>query len=132
MSKAILCVDDEKIIITSLVNQLRERFGESYIYEMAMSGEEALEIIDELVESSVSVILVISDWLMQGMKGDELLIEVHRRYPGTLNIMLTGQADWSAIQNAKDNADLKAYVAKPWVKDHLMDKISMLLEGNGL
>lgn len=127
--KAILCVDDEKIIINSLVNQLRERFGEKYICEMAMSGEEALEIIDELVEQYVSVILVISDWLMQGMKGDELLIEVHRRYPGTLKVMLTGQADWSAIQNAKDNADLKAFFTKPWVKDQFLDKISMLLEG---
>ncbi len=129
MSKAILCVDDEKIIIVSLIEQLRERFGNQYLYEMAMSGEEALEIIDEMVEFGVSVILIISDWLMTGMKGDELLIRIHQKYPNTVKVMLTGQADTKAIDNARENADLKAYIAKPWDKNILMDKIGSLLEG---
>lgn len=128
MKKAILCVDDEKIIIKSLREQLYERFGDKYIYEMAMSGEEALEIIDDLVGDSVNVILIISDWLMRGMKGDELLIEVHRKYPNTLKIMLTGQANAEAINNARENGGLSAHVSKPWDKGVLMDKISMFLE----
>ena len=49
MSKAILCVDDEKMIIVSLVNQLREHFGDRYMYETAMSAEEALLVIDEQI-----------------------------------------------------------------------------------
>ncbi len=129
MKKAILCVDDEKIIILSLVEQLRERFGNRYIYEFAMSAEEALLIIDELVDDSVNVILVISDWLMQGMKGDEFLIKVKEKHPGTLNIMLTGQAPPEAIENASRNGALSAYVSKPWNKDELMKKISELLGG---
>lgn len=128
MKKAIICVDDEKIIIKSLEEQLYERFGDKYIYEMAMSGEEALEIIDELVDDSVRVILLISDWLMQGMKGDELLVEIHKRYPGILKIMLTGQATPEAVNNAWENGGLSAYVTKPWDKEKLMDKISSFLE----
>ncbi len=128
MKKAILCVDDEKIIIKSLEEQLYERFGDKYIYEMAMSGEEAIEIIDDLVGDSVNVILIISDWLMRGMKGDELIVRIHRKHPGTLKIMLTGQANPEAINNARENGGLSAYVAKPWDKTELMDKIEDLLE----
>lgn len=127
MKKAILCVDDEKIIILSLVEQLKERFGDRYIYETAMSADEALMVIDELVDSEVSVILVISDWLMTGMKGDEFLIKVKELYPGTVNIMLTGQATPQAIENATKNGALSAYVLKPWNKVELMNKISELL-----
>lgn len=130
MKKAILCVDDEKIIILSLVEQLREHFGDKYLYEMAMSGEEALLIIDELVDDSVSVILVISDWLMQGMKGDELLVKVHQKYPHMLKIMLTGQATPEAVENAKEFAGLNAYITKPWDKQMLMNKICTLLENS--
>lgn len=129
LGKAILCVDDEKIVLISIVEQLRERFQGKYIYEMAMSAEEALTIIDELVEDGVDVILVISDWLMRGMKGDEFLIQVHEKYPGTLNIMLTGQATADAVNRVKENGALDAFVSKPWDKDLLMNKINMLLEG---
>lgn len=127
MKKAILCVDDEKIIILSLVEQLKEKFGSKYIYETAMSADEALIVIDELIGSEVTVILVISDWLMSGMKGDEFLIKVSELYPGTVNIMLTGQATPQAIENASKNGALNAYIQKPWNKEELMNKISELL-----
>lgn len=127
MKKAIICVDDEKIIILSLVEQLKEKFGNRYIYETAMSADEALMVIDELVGSDVKVILVISDWLMSGMKGDEFLIKIKELYPGTVNIMLTGQATPQAIDNATKNGALNAYVLKPWNKEELMNKISDLL-----
>lgn len=130
MKKAILCVDDEKVILLSIVEQLIERFRDEYIYETAMSAEEALMVIDDLVGDGVNLILVISDWLMHGMKGDEFLIEVNNRYPGTLNIMLTGQATSEAIENAQENADLNAYITKPWDKDELMEKIDSLLNGD--
>lgn len=127
MKKAILCVDDEKIIILSLLEQLKERFGNKYIYESAMSEEEALLVIDELVCEQINVILVISDWLMEGVKGDEFLIKVKEMYPGTLNIILTGQASSDAIENVEKEGVLSAFMAKPWNEEGLMNKISSLL-----
>lgn len=129
MKKAILCVDDEKVIIVSLIEQLRDRFGDDYVYEMAMSGEEALEVIDELVSDSISVILIISDYLMHGMRGDELLIRVHNKYPGTLKVMLTGQATPEAVERVREEAGLGAFITKPWDRQRLMNKISEMLDG---
>ena len=43
----ILCVDDEKMILSSLKDQLKRDFGSEYNIETVESGEEALEVVDE-------------------------------------------------------------------------------------
>jgi len=43
----ILCVDDERIVLESLRTQLRQAFGDAYLYEGAEDAEEALEVINE-------------------------------------------------------------------------------------
>lgn len=128
MKSIILCVDDEKIILMSLMEQLWDHFGEKYTYEMAMSGEEALEIIEEITKDGACVILLISDWFMNGMKGDELLINIHKKYPSVQTIMLTGQANQEAVRNAKEKGAMKAFIAKPWDKNLLMKTISGLIK----
>jgi signal transduction histidine kinase len=112
-------VDDEKIILSSLKEQLKRRFGENYGVETVESGEEALEIIDELHEDTIDLPVVIADQIMPGMKGDELLREIHTLAPKTLKIMLTGQANADAVGNAVNQANLYRYIAKPWQETDL-------------
>ena len=124
MSKpVILCVDDEKVILDSLKTQLKEAFGDTYQYEIAEDAKDALELIDELSEDNLSIILIVSDWLMPGMKGDEFLIQVHQRFPKVIKVMLTGQADDSAIDQAKIKADLHRCLYKPWSEAELIETI---------
>lgn len=120
---AILCVDDEAVILNSVLRQIQEEFDDRYIYETAESGEEALEILDELHEEEIQVVIIVSDWLMPGMKGDELLVEVQRRFPGTVKILLTGQADEAAIERAQKEANLHHFIPKPWTKQELINSI---------
>ncbi len=115
----ILCVDDEKIILISLKEQLRRHFGEDYNIETVESGEEAMEIIYELQEEAVELPTVIADQIMPGIKGDELLKEIHFLMPGTLKILLTGQANADAVGNAVNYANLYRYIAKPWEETDL-------------
>lgn len=117
---AILCVDDQKVILDSLKEQLRRNLREIYELETAESGEEALEILEELQEEGVEVALLISDQIMPGIKGDELLIEVHQLYPQIIKIMLTGQADAQAVGNAVNKANLYRYLDKPWKETDLI------------
>ena len=121
--KAILCVDDESMILDSLKEQIENRLGDEYIYETAENAEEGLEVIEELVEDGTEVLIIVSDWLMPGIKGDEFLVEVHKRFPGIVKVMLTGQAQQEAINNAKDNAELHACLYKPWSEDDLINTI---------
>jgi CheY-like chemotaxis protein len=121
--QAILCVDDEEMILTCLKDQLRRRLGGQYLFETANSGEEALEVIDELVMDGISLVVVVSDWLMPGLRGDELLAQVHRQYPHILTVMLTGQADAIAIARAKAEANLYRCLHKPWDEEDLVQTI---------
>jgi CheY-like chemotaxis protein len=121
--KVILCVDDEPAILESLKEQLKRRFGQEYQYEMASSADEALEILEELNQDSVEVLIIVSDCLMPGMKGDELLAKVHEKYPNIVTVMLTGQADASAIARAENEANLHRCLYKPWSEEDLVNTI---------
>ena len=124
---AILCVDDEKVILESLKEQLKRRFGSQYLYEAAESAEEAWEIIEELYADNIKVLVIVSDWLMPEMKGDEFLIKVHHKYPQIVTVMLTGQADEDAIERAKKEANLYCCLRKPWTEDELAQVINCSL-----
>lgn len=120
MSKpVIICVDDEPTILDSLKIQLKKAIGDEYLIETAEGGEDALELLAELLEDEYEIALVISDYIMPDIKGDELLKRIHAISPKTLKIMLTGQADVEAVGNAINYAKLYRYIAKPWQDEDL-------------
>ncbi|HEW97513.1 MAG: response regulator [Candidatus Parabeggiatoa sp. nov. 3] len=121
--QVILCVDDEEIVLNSLEMQLKEQLGEEYLYEFAENAEDALEIIEELAEENIEIVIIISDWLMPGLKGDEFLIKVHQKFPKTLKVLLTGQADEKAVERAKNQANLLMCIHKPWETRELIETI---------
>ncbi len=111
---AIICVDDEEIILSSLGEQLKRSIGKDYDIELASSGLEALSLCYELEAEGINIALVISDQMMPGMSGDEFLIRLHASYPKTLKILLTGQAGADSVGNIVNSASLYRYIAKPW------------------
>ena len=121
---AILCVDDEAIILESLEIQLSDVFGKDFLIEFASDAIEALEILDDLIDEKIKILVIISDWLMPDMKGDDFLIEVDKRFPNSTKIMLSGQADTRAIDRAK-KTDLYEYIPKPWSSDELINTIKI-------
>ncbi len=112
--KVIICVDDQRVILLSLRDQLLRFLDDSYRVELAESGEEALELFDELSQAQSDIPLIICDQIMPGMTGDQLLIQLHSLYPQTLKILLTGQTRLEAVVNIVNAASLYRYVAKPW------------------
>tara|TARA_Y100001949_G_C15791636_1_gene245243 strand:- start:19 stop:417 length:399 start_codon:yes stop_codon:yes gene_type:complete len=126
--KAILCIDDERIILDSLKSQISREFEGDFTIEVAESADEGMEVIEEMVEDGVRVLIIVSDWLMPGMKGDEFLIGVHQRFPEIVKVMLTGQADEKALERAFKEANLYKVIKKPWEKDELIGVIKSGLE----
>ncbi|MGA9378761.1 MAG: response regulator [Phormidium sp.] len=115
----ILCVDDEATILDSLKIELKAVLGSDYLIETAEDGADALELIEELLGDNYQIPLVICDYIMPDLKGDELLKMIHQLIPKTLKIMLTGQADLEAVGNAIKYARLYRYIAKPWQTEDL-------------
>ncbi len=109
----ILCVDDERNVLLTLRAQLQRHFPD-YTIEIAESGAEALELVEELISEGIAVPLVIADQIMPGLRGDQLLIELHRRYPEILKVMLTGQASAADVGNVVNQGNLYRFLSKPW------------------
>ena len=124
----ILCVDDESVILETLQEQISRHFGRQFSYEAAESAEEALEILEELHEEGIRIVLIVSDWLMPGMRGDEFLVRVHQQFDSIATMMLTGQADDEAIERAKREANLLCCLTKPWREQELIQIITAALQ----
>lgn len=114
LKRAILVVDDEAIILMSIKRTLRMKFGAGYLYETAMSAELGLEAIERLFGEGIDVVLVISDWLMPGMKGDAFLTSVHETHPEVKLIMISGHIDEVEMERLRRDVDLLAFLRKPW------------------
>jgi C4-dicarboxylate-specific signal transduction histidine kinase len=114
LNGVIICVDDEKIVLDSLYGELNFNLLDEFDIELAQSGEEAIEIIEDLLEDGETIPLIISDFIMPNMKGDEFLIKAHELVPDTNKIMLTGQSSIEGITNAINYANLYRFVSKPW------------------
>lgn len=115
----VICIDDESTVLDSLKIELKKILGFEYGIEVAKGGIEALELLDEIIEEGQDVAVVISDYIMPGMKGVEVLKNVHQRSPNTYNIMLTGQADIDAVTHAINEARLFHYITKPWTSEDI-------------
>jgi CheY-like chemotaxis protein len=123
----ILFVDDEKLVLDSLIAQARSAYEDTYDYETAQSAEEAWEIIEDYHDRQRRIVLLISDWLMPLEKGDSFLIRVAQRYPDIRLIMLSAYADEEAIRRAERYANLFAFIRKPWEREALLNTIQKAL-----
>lgn len=112
-SEIILCVDDDPAVLNVLRTLLIETLGDDCLVEIAESGQEALEICAELQAEGREVSVVISDFIMPGMSGDELLVRLHTMSPHTIKIMLTGQSSLQGIHRAINEANLYRFLEKP-------------------
>jgi PAS domain S-box-containing protein len=115
----IVCIDDEPDVLNSLKIELKKAIGDRCIIETAEGGQDALDLLADLQADEYEVALVLSDYIMPDLKGDELLRKIHERSPDTLTIMLTGQADLEALGNAIKYAKLYRYIPKPWHNEDL-------------
>lgn len=128
MSKGyIICVDDEISVLETLQEQLRERFGRTHEIEIAESAENALALIDEILDSGEVIEVIISDQVMPGMKGDKFLEEIHKKLPDAIKILLTGQAGLDSAIRAINYGGLSRYIEKPWNIDLLSRDIQELI-----
>lgn len=124
----IVCIDDEPTVLSSLKRELKTVLGDAVEIETALGGIDALELIEELIEEESNIALVIVDYIMPDLKGDEVLKRIHDVLPDTLKIMLTGQATIEGVTNAINSAKLYRYIAKPWQREDLSLTVKQALK----
>lgn len=120
MTEKILLVDDEQMVIDALRRSL---LGENYEIFTARSGEEALEILEER-----EIDLVISDEVMAGMSGAELLAQIAHEYPEVVSILITAHPSVEIAVNAVNEAHVSGFLVKPWNDIELESTVHQALQ----
>lgn len=111
LEKKILIVDDEENILKALQRAVMD---ENYTIETAHNGIEALEKLKVF-----SADIVLSDNMMPGMGGLELLHKVKKLYPGIIGILITGRSDVKITITAINQGEIFRFLLKPWDDEEL-------------
>lgn len=125
LGKNILVVDDEAMITETIATFLE--VASPYSVFQCNSPEEALGIVKEN-----RVDLVISDFLMPGINGLDLLKKIREHDRRITLILLTGYADKDNAIRAINEIDLYYYLEKPWNNWELLKIIENGLEKRSL
>ena len=120
MDKSILVVDDEPQILSALKRTLRKQ---SYSILFANDGHEALEILKQH-----EVDLILSDYMMPGLSGTELLTQAEKIQPNSIRIILSGHSDFQTVLESIKEGVVHKFLAKPWTNDVLIEQINKALD----
>lgn len=116
---SILLIDDEKVLLEAVSDDLKEN---GYEVTTAISGEEGLRNFKLLQHD-----LVIIDLKMESMDGLEVSRQIKQLNPETPIMILTGYGSMETAIEAL-RLDLDDYVLKPVKRDDLFEKIHQCLE----
>lgn len=126
---AVLIVDDQVSARMLLRTALNEA-GLKRVFQ-ADNGEVAIKTLVYQVQQNDPIRIIICDWNMPQLTGIELLKKI-RLAPGGAHIpfiMLTSQADFASVKEALDFG-ATGYIAKPWAKEQVIEKLNLIWENH--
>lgn len=123
-NKTVMIVEDNATIRRFTASVLKNQLNCAHVLQAA-SADEALETIRSIKLRRGPIHLILSDWEMPGMAGDEFLLAV-RENPETADIpfiMVTARNDRDSIIMAAQ-AGVSEYIVKPFTASALLQKIT--------
>ena len=96
--------------------------------QRALSGQAALEMLEEQHRKGNDYEIVLADWKLPGMDGVEVAREIRRRYGTTPHILMISAADNSDIEERAREAGVDAFIVKPLFKSTLYYNLNKLKE----
>lgn len=127
----IICVEDQREVLDAVIQDLSyfEGAQEHLKLEECESGAEAWTLMEEIVQEGDHIAVVVSDHIMPGKTGVELLTEIKNdgRFKLTKKVLLTGLATHKDTIEAINQAAIDQYIEKPWTREGLIDTVKKLL-----
>jgi len=121
-SETILVVEDENTVRLVTVSNLRKA---GYNVLEARDGEEALRVA---AETETAIELTLTDVVMPGMNGPEVLRRLTELFPSIKGVLMSGHADDTLVHHGVINEGLP-FIEKPFTRDQLSRRIRKALDG---
>lgn len=120
----IIMIEDEAEVMDALLHDLSE-IEQVFPIEVASSAEEAMAVIKELIQEEKRIGLILSDHILPGKNGVDLLVDLAEEDETKLSrkVLVTGQASHQDTIKAVNSASLDHYISKPWTKDELLETV---------
>jgi two-component system, NtrC family, sensor kinase len=116
----ILIVDDDEHVRRALRRVLRRA---RYRVVDAPDAHTGLQVLEQ-----EPIQVVVSDYRMPSLSGVEFLSVVKERWPRIQRVLLTGQADSLAIEEAVNQSEIFRFIWKPWDDAHLLITIQSAID----
>jgi len=123
----ILVVDDDQVVCESACLLLDDLGMKG---EWLLSGQEAVERVDQRHQEGNDYFAVLLDWKMEGMDGIETTKEIRKRVGNDVPIIVISAYDWSTIEADALKAGVNAFVGKPLFKSRLVHLFNDLMGRN--
>lgn len=106
----VLFIDDEKFILQTIKRKLENTNIEGYY---ASDGRVGLTILEQ-----EKIDVVFTDLIMPHINGMHVVEEVYKRNPNAVIVVLSGNAQSSAITKTMNSHMVYKYLVKPWKLDN--------------
>ncbi len=120
MNRKVLFVDDDPLVLKSIDRLVRGMDVEVF---KACSPAEALSLLNEM-----SFAVVITDNIMPGMSGIQLLSRIRDISPGTVRVLMTARVDLNTAMSAESEAGISRFILKPWDNEDFLQVIRESLD----
>jgi len=123
----ILVVDDEKVAAEHAKLILDEAGIKS---DIALSGEEALNMLEIAHTKQEHYGLVLLDWKMPEMDGLEVARRIRERYDSETTVIILTSFNWDDIMDEAFHAGVDSFLAKPLFASNVIDEFERIARKN--
>lgn len=123
----LLVVDDHEELCQSAVAALKE-IGVNG--EWALDSKTAIQMIEDRHKRQEDYQIILLDWKMPDMNGDELACEIRKRVGEEVPILLVSAYDWCEIEEEAHKAGISGFISKPLFKSTLFHGLKAFAEGS--
>lgn len=126
-NKAVICIDDDPMILQVLSFQLEKLIDSSEtLIELYTNPSKALIDIQEFVFDEIEIVFVIVDYQMPEMSGAKFIRSLKQSRPNLPCVMLSGQANPNQVRALEADGYLAAFLNKPWEESQIHELINKL------
>lgn len=120
-----LVVDDDELLCETAIDALKSIGIKA---EWTLSGEKAIELVNERHKKREDYQIILLDWKLPGMNGIQVAKEIRSNLGDEVPILLISAYDWSEFEAEAREAGISGFISKPLFKSTLYHALCQYMD----